>query len=330
MRYFRDEQRGYEVSVFENGLNEMAREIEKVRAGGYGHEIHRGSWSEGYTPVLKKGYMRDWADVKEAVATPWLHGIKVVNDMIAELRKVKIPRPESIRRQPKYNFDGGDEVDYDKLRSGQEFWRKCERNPLKGPQMITIFTDVTTSAAIRAEEILWRGAAALAITNILEEQGFRVELWSYQHCASAYTNGYGIFTAVRMKEMSKPLNVNALVCGVSGWFYRTMMFNAYYVAKRDTRPSMGLGRPQHSLKGWQRDLVTGEKNPIVLRDIWSKDKAVQLATQWIEKVCLGKDHPGLDYFNDRSALGGFFEGGGSFEGLYGGGFQKARGRKARY
>lgn len=291
-----DHKNKYEIGVFEGGINEVVKAGRKwyQTRGQWEHNITRGQWIEGKKPVLESGYFKGWDDLERAVAIPWEHGIKTVYDMIRQLKKIKLPQPVSVRRTPVYRIENGDEIDYERLRSGQEFWRTCVREQSKGPRMVTILTDATTSASVDTDQIMWRGAAALALTNILEDQGYRVELWCFQHCTYGYTNGRGCFTAVKMKDMGKPLNIGALCCGISGWFYRTALFTAYYAAEHAT-PDDGLGYPRHGIEPWQRDIITNEPTPIIITNVWSMAAAVQKAGQWLRKICFQEKVPELDY-----------------------------------
>jgi hypothetical protein len=305
MRYYRDKGRNYEVMTF-GGLQDVVKAagIAWKCRGRSRHRIDRGDFVEGKTPVLGDRYFRDdWADVEKAIGTPWLHGLRVIQDMRKELAKLKLPQPLSVRRVPSFSSDRGDEIDYDRLRSGQDFWRTCSREDARGPKLVTVLTDVTTSAYVDSEEILWRGAAALAMTDVLERQGYRVELWGFHHVSDdGYTDGSGLFGAVKFKDAGKPLNVTALACGVSGWFYRSVFFQSYYLAKNT--PTSGLGHVAHGLYPWQRDLITTEENPVVLMDVWSKESAVRQAADWIRAVCLGEEVPGLDRGIRREYRGG--------------------------
>jgi hypothetical protein len=296
MRIYRDK-RNYQVMLFERGLAEMVKAAQLAhdhKGGGLAHPITRPDFVEGSKPVLPKGYFQCWGDVQEAIATPWQHGIEVIREMMKQLRKVKLPVPQSIRRKPVYTLDGGDEIDYDRLRSGQDYWRSCRREVSRGPAQMTIFTDITTSAYVSSDEILWRGAAALALTEVLEKQGYRCELWAFQHCHErAYVDNAGIFGAVRLKELGKPLNLTALACGISGWFYRSVFFQSYYLAENNC-PTLSLGGVAKGLAKWQRLLITPEESPIIITGVWSFEAAVEQASQWLEKVILGKKHEYLE------------------------------------
>src|SRR5439155_9465989 len=128
-----------------------------------------------------------------------------------------------------WQADDGDEVDYDRLRSGQEFWRASRREFCSGSPIVSVFFNIATPASREPEEILWRGAAALVLANLLEATGYRVELWAAQYCTRcSYEDGAGVFTAVCLKRSEQPLDLATLVNAVSGWFYRTLFFQAYY------------------------------------------------------------------------------------------------------
>jgi hypothetical protein len=290
MRTTRDAKHRYEVGIYDS-LQDLLRgaEIGYAATGKDDTNFFQGSWNEGKTPVLAKGYMRTIDDLREAIRSPWMHGVETVRRMVTALEKIKLPEPRSVRRTPRYNSDGGDEVDHDRLRSGVDFWRRSSvlrSQDQAGPRLITVLADVTTSSNVDADKILWRGAAALAMTNVLEKRGYRVELWSYQNCAYAFHDGYGVYTAVRLKPMGKPLNLNALATGVAGWFYRYFMFLAYHNHQPNV-PQGCLGSPRHGLDRWMIDYVTKEQNPIVMKSVWSLEDAVDQASKWLRKIIAG-------------------------------------------
>ena len=77
-----------------------------------------------------------------------------------------------------FSEDNGDELDYDRLRDGRDFWRTSRRENTHGPSTITIVVNVGAGCRVKHEDILWRGAAAIALATRLEEAGYRVEIWA--------------------------------------------------------------------------------------------------------------------------------------------------------
>ncbi len=238
---------------------------------------------EGSEPTLPRGFFRDWPDVAEAVQTPWLRGVKTVNMMAADLMKQAMPEPTAPRRKSRWSDDDGDEVDNDRLRAGAPFWRQSYRQVTRAPRTITVAVNVSTAWDVRPEEILWRGAAAVALTKILESLGFGVELWAFNNVSSGFeVSHYGWFSALKLKAAGSPLNLSSVACGISGWFFRTAFFWCYHVAPE--RPASHLGFPIHRLEEWQLDMIAPDADPVVIANCWSYDSALASARAWLGRI----------------------------------------------
>jgi hypothetical protein len=233
-----------------------------------------------------------WDEVIKAANSPWDEGIQTVQGMLDELRGEadKLPRPTDRRRRRAFSEDHGDEVDYDRLRTGQPYWSLTQRQRCEGPQRVALVTDVTTSAFVSAHKILWRGVASLVLADLLEQAGYRVGLWSAHHCNPSYNDGHGSFFGTLLKDYQQPLDVAALVNAVSGWFYRTVQFQAYYT-RPESYPYSSLGHPRPVLEDMPEviDMVGTGSCPVVVRDIWSKNEAINKVRLVIERVNSGQE-----------------------------------------
>src|SRR6266478_2783824 len=99
----------------------------------------------------------DWADVKAQIGEPWQDGLDEVQWMLFELRKAALPPVTCQKRRQRF-ADEGDEVDHDRLRSGQDYWRTMRRESVAGPQTFCLVADMATPGNRASMDILWRGA----------------------------------------------------------------------------------------------------------------------------------------------------------------------------
>ena len=113
------------------------------------------------------------ADAEQACREPWGEGIDIVDSMIAELGGT-IATPKSRKRRVRFDEFGGYEVDMDRLRSGQPYWRATHRENRRAPTTIDVFADLSASAYRDSDTLLWRGAIAIVLTHKLEQAGYRV------------------------------------------------------------------------------------------------------------------------------------------------------------
>ena len=216
-----------------------------------------------------------WADVFQAARTVWPDGLAIVDKMLADLDDVSMPRPVSRRRRTRFAEDDGNELDYDRLRSGQPFWRTSRRENTRGPATITIIVDVGANANVKHSDILWRGAAAIALTKRLEEAGYRVELWAAHRAEGVWvplgSPSIDGFQAVCLKRPGDPLDPSTLVSAVSGWFFRTAFFRATCLCHERVASDLGHAITPRSI---DLDRVSHDENRVLISDAFDYDTAV--------------------------------------------------------
>jgi hypothetical protein len=237
----------------------------------FGHDVCDSSW-------LGRRF-DDWTDVVEATRSPWDDGLQVVDRMVSALNDARLPKPVSRRRKTRFAEDAGDEIDNDRLRDGRDYWRRCERQNISGPATITVIADMRAACSVNHRDILWRGAAAVALTYLLEEAGYRVELWAAQAEKDAFSGrerkkGTDMFVAVCLKRPSDPVDLGALVAGVSAWFYRLIGFGAANIVRnRKPTPYAGFDRPG-GVNPFL-DTITRDEHRVVVEGVWSEEAACE-------------------------------------------------------
>lgn len=219
------------------------------------------------------------ANVRKATDEAWGEGLRHYDEMMDELRKEHLPPPKNIRRRSAWSEDGGDEVCLDRLKVGQPYWRTTHRDARPGPLNVTIITDIATSCSVEHQKILWRGAAAVCLTQLLEEAGYRVELWAAGYCRNAFQSGYDSHaSAACYKRSSDPLDVSTMISGISGWCYRTLFFSNYnHFGKA---PGWGLGTP--SPISVVAPHITPDEKALVCSALWNRTAAIAWVKQQLE------------------------------------------------
>ncbi len=214
-----------------------------------------------------------WDDVVAKVGEYWPEGLDLVQEMLFELRNVTgQARPKSRVRRSRWSADDGDEIDMDRLRAGQECWRQMVREEHDAPQTLCLVFSLCTSAKRKSDEVLWRGAVAIILADLLEACGYRVELWAVNYCTSGYRDGSSAFQAVQLKARESPVDIASLVNGIAGWFYRTVVFQSYHVEK--PKPTKGLGRCMSIAEDMPlvRELV-GNARVLTIDGVWDRSAA---------------------------------------------------------
>ena len=226
---------------------------------------------------------REFANVGEAFAamhTVWAEGIQIVERMTRELDSADLPKPVSRKRKPRFDETDGDELDYDRLRTGQPFWRTSRRQNTRGPATITVVVDVCANCSVKAKDILWRGAAAVALTKRLEEAGYRVELWAAAYSLENYHSTSG-FVAVCLKRPSEPLDESTLINAVSGWGFRSLWFQASCLGERPIKGNLGRARTPGKQ---ELDQITPDANRVLIADAFTYESAVAKVRQAIQTI----------------------------------------------
>ena len=242
---------------------------------------------EGYfDPSFLGRDLCTWDQVLNAAKREWPEGLEVVQEMLYQLRDLKSElRPKSVRRRPRW-ADDGDEIDNDRLRSGQEPWRVARRESADGPQTVVIFTNVSALGSVRHEDVLWRGAVATALADLLEEAGYRVELWGCRYTSRAYQDHSNLLQAYCLKRAEEPLDLAAVVNGVSAWFFRSAIFQAQY-AEPKSRPAstMGVTLQLNPEMPELTELARGARS-VVIDGVWTKRDALRLAREALESLAI--------------------------------------------
>jgi len=221
---------------------------------------------------------KSWGEVYDAARQAWPEGLSIVDRMLRDLDGIDLPRPTSRRRRIRFNEDNGDEVDYDRLRSGQSYWRTTRRQNSRGPATITVLVDVGANCMVRHSDILWRGAAAIALTKRLEEAGYRVELWAVHQSTDLWRTDITQrqvdgFHAACLKRPGDPLDPSTLIAAVSGWFFRTVWFRAACLGNLEVHRNLGHHRVPREV---DLDRITPDSHRILIAGAFSYEGAVSL------------------------------------------------------
>lgn len=199
-------------------------------------ELEKGGTAGGVGQDFKT-----WEEVQEFTKSVWEDGISELEMFVERLRKTEI-RPIKSHKRTVVWGPSGDELDLDKLNAGDpNCWKSYAREKTDGPTSLTIIIDTSTPYNIHSSDILWRGAAAIALTHILEEKGYSVELWVVAGSKLFANKPYPCVQACCLKKTSDPLDAATLVNTVAGWFYRTVTFTLMRTICAKTKETRAIG-----------------------------------------------------------------------------------------
>lgn len=223
----------------------------------------------------------------EVAPQPWKEGMEALKLCEEALKGVELPIPESIRRRKVWKDDTGDSVDIHRLYAGVPYWRDIAgRQAQGGCPIITVVANIGSPYYYTPEQIMWRGIAGILISDILEDAGYRVEFWAARQGNSQYGTGEKLLTYTLLKESHGPLVKSLIVSGLSGWYYRTIVWLSYYHLDPDMEPSYGLGSPCEPINDECIEIITGsdyQGKVFQINDVFDKDACVKLVQQTLEE-----------------------------------------------
>lgn len=184
-------------------------------------------------------------DVEKALKTQWGQGVLTMEMFLRKLEQAEIPTIKDLKTRKVWNSEEG-ELDFERMMAGNpNCMCKTVTEKTDGVPEVTVVIDTAAPASIHSLDLLWRGAAALALVKILEQNGYRTEVWAIAG-ATIYdgTPHVGVVPSVCLKRPGDPLDISTLINTVSGWFFRSETFGLYAtIAHRENRDlAWGLGK----------------------------------------------------------------------------------------
>jgi hypothetical protein len=170
-------------------------------------------------------------------------GADKVRDMADGL---SVPLLDSIRRRPQW-ADQGEEVCMDRVRGGQldVAWRRPSRRMINMRPNVHLVVDYCENGSMDAACLSLRGAACLALADLLNAAGYNVKISGYQAGRNAPMSSVEFLT---IKDYQSPMDVASLssvVCLTA--FFRVIGFMKIIKTADDTKQPVadGYGHARH-------------------------------------------------------------------------------------
>ena len=225
------------------------------------------------------GGLGSWKEAAAVLENGWPEGTERLRVLARKLSS-QVPQAKSIRRKLTW-ADDGDEICRDRLQSGQldQCWRTMRRSPFVAPQTVAIETTWGGHYGQTAEELFWQGAAAAVMTDILEEAGYRVEVYANR---VSERRGRRHCVRVKVKEADMPMRLDgvaAVLCHAG--IFRTFGFLCIEQAEFD----VGDWGHAHGSELNRRDaeVLNGETESIHIGSISTESQADEFIRRFIEK-----------------------------------------------
>jgi hypothetical protein len=225
------------------------------------------------------GGLHNWKEAAAVLEKGWPEGAERLRALTAKL-SAQLPQAKSIRRKLTW-ADAGDEICRDRLQSGQldSCWRTMRRSQFVGPQTVAIETTWGGHYGQTAEELFWQGAAAAVMTDILEEAGYRVEVYANR---VSERRGHRHCIRVKVKEADMPLRLDgvaAVLCHAG--IFRTFGFLCIEQAKFDVG-DWGHGHGSE-LNRRDAEVLNDGTESIHIGSISTESQAEEFIRRFIEK-----------------------------------------------
>jgi len=209
----------------QNPVQRDADGIDRITFGSVGEAVTdamtdyaQNSGNRQFIAAMLRGHMSGhdaWANyytrekLLDTLANPPRHLLEAVEKMREQLVDLVTPAT-CTRRRIRRNQEWGDELEPEAvLARSLTPWERMTRD-LQPRGSVTIGVNLTVHADQRAEHLLWRGAAAAALADILTSRGVNVEI-------VAFWTIYGMSSASRMvvsryvvKRPDMPLDLGAV------------------------------------------------------------------------------------------------------------------------
>ena len=144
--------------------------------------------------------LRDWPD-----------GLSLID----KCRLGELPAPTSTQRKQTW-ADTGDDFCRDRFDSGlDECWSTRKRAVRPASRVVKLTCQVGGLVHLTADELVWAGAVAAAVTDQAEAAGYRVEVEAISSVTNAFTDGTAALTIVAIKSADEPINLSKLVMALA-------------------------------------------------------------------------------------------------------------------
>ncbi len=230
--------------------------------------------------------IQGWETIENKCQKRWEHGVDVFLSFVERLSKIDIPELKSRKRRTEYSSEG-DDVDVERMTQGEEkYFKETKREQSTGSTELTIFIDTSTPFSVDSDDVLWRGAAALALAHILEKKGYTTEIWVVNG-STLYQNkpSMPVYTACKLKGCGDPFDLTTLVNVVSGWFYRSAIFTLIRtigaMSKNVVKEDLGSYSPPTQK---ELDCLSLDLNRIYISGVFSFSGACNLVESEVRKL----------------------------------------------
>lgn len=229
-----------------------------------GECVHKG---KSYGGPDWYGDAKNQADCDAAVSSGWHKGADKVSRFAEELT-VNAPPAVDVRRKRR-RMDDGDDLCIDSAMRGEwdTAWETFRRAETNGNPVVELVFNWGMSCGVSGEQMFWQGAVACALTDILENAGYRVGLTAVQAISHGAIGARGVksATVIRVKDVGDSMCLSDLAAFTAhSGVYRTYGFSM--ILNHSAKVEQNLGYPEYDSTDMREDVA--ESGYISDRAVW--------------------------------------------------------------
>lgn len=166
-----------------------------------------------------------FAKINEWMVKPQPGLVAAVEDMKRRIEDV-VQAPTRERRKLRRNREDGDELDPQAvLERRADGWTEVEHTAVP-KHTVTIGVNLTVAAVCKPHHLLYRGAAAAALADLLTQSGHSVEVVGFVACRHPGNMVDDIMMRVPLKRADMPMDMTSLaVAAAEIGFFRMVMIS---------------------------------------------------------------------------------------------------------
>ena len=235
--------------------------------------VYRITWADGVGSVIDDAYTdyaqndsnrefltngqrehaRDrWANrhdeksLRRAIGNPDKTLLDAVDELRGHLSEV-LDLPTTPRRRVRRGQEWGDELDSDRVLARDPYaWDRVVREA-QPTRTVTIGVNLTVYCTQKPEDLLYRGAAACVLADVLTRQGLNVRILGFSVGGDCSNTVRKLVSTVELKRPDMPLDVAALataVCDI-GFYRLAVLFAEFRHLKGNVSHGLGVRGSQH-------------------------------------------------------------------------------------
>lgn len=253
-------------------------------AGGPNNSLNRPEWTGRH-------FHGSWNTLVDSLSKSWDDGLSVVTRMVEKIKR-SVDAPIYRGRKRRWSEDSG-EIEIGRLLHGEPaFYQETFRTKVPATQVINVVANLSAKSHITPENILWRGAATIAMIDLMEDSGYSTNLTMWGHSEMCYTdarNDRTLFVA-RIKEAGDPVNPEMMTNALSAWFLRTVVYGVRFGVNERVNSFLGRNVPDwRDLGSRQKYLELSDDTTIHVPYCTSEHEAVNAARSLLASINKGED-----------------------------------------